>query len=121
MISGKGESMGKINVLVVRPMEGPVMEEVENTLEGYYAVMGCDRIQCVYPFGDEAVLVCDDLGKFRGEPNRILRSWDGRVADILHGTFFICGIDGEEFASLPEELADKYTGMFRAPESIVWS
>ncbi len=109
--------MGKrIEVLVVRPSEAPKMESIEDSLERYYEVMDCDCIQAVYPFDDKAALVCDDEGKFRQKPNRALFTKDGEIADVVYGTFLICGIKGADFVSLTKEQADKYMKMFRYPE-----
>jgi hypothetical protein len=41
---------------------------------------------------------------------------NGTPYDILKGTFFICGIDTEDFCSISDELAEKYTERFRWPE-----
>lgn len=62
-------------------------------------------------------IVCHDEGKLIGlEHNRALRDGDGNVYDILCGPFFVCGLGEENFASLPEELIDKYTRLFQHPE-----
>ena len=36
--------------------------------------------------------------------------------DIISGTFFICGIKGEDFTGLNETQLKKYTEMFKYPE-----
>ena len=41
---------------------------------------------------------------------------EGTPYDILKGTFFICGINTEDFCSISDELAEKYTEKFRWPE-----
>lgn len=106
--------MGKIRVMVVRPMEAPKMEMVENSLEGFYGLLDCDTVETVYPFppADRVVLVCDEEGKFRKGPNRALKDRDGNMYDVVFGTFFVCGVKGGDFASLPKKLEDKYMKMF---------
>ena len=37
---------------------------------------------------------------------------------IVAGTFFICGDNGEDFCSLPDDLCEKYVQKFAVPESI---
>ena len=39
--------------------------------------------------------------------------------DILAGTFFICGLGEEDFASLPKDMQDKYEEKFHQPESFL--
>lgn len=64
--------------------------------------------------------VCDDEGKLNGKPlNRALRDEDGTVYDIVAGTFFVCGLGEEDFASLPKELQKKYKDKFRKPEAFL--
>ena len=36
--------------------------------------------------------------------------------DIIFGPFFICDCSGEEFGSLTDDQAKRYTEMFRLPE-----
>ena len=105
-----------IDVLVVRPMMKPEMVTIEASLNGYYELNDCEMIEAVYPFDDPVALVCDEEGKLTGRaPNRALKQ-DGKIYDVIFGTFFICGIKGSDFSSLSEELAEKYTEMFRSPE-----
>lgn len=109
--------MGKIDVLVVRPMEAPKMEKVEASLDGYYGLIGCSTIQAIYPFDDPVALVCDDEGKLtRKKPNRALKA-DGEVYDVVFGTFFVCGLGEEDFCSLTDEQAKKYAELFKNREA----
>ena len=39
--------------------------------------------------------------------NRGLRDETGEIYDIMAGTFLVVGLDGEDFASLSPELAQK--------------
>ena len=110
----------KIEVVVVRPMEKPVVRKIEDSLESYYKEIGCEYIEAVYPFDDPVVLVCDEDGKSRQMPNRALKR-DGKIYDVVFGTFFICGIDGTEFADIPGDLKKKYMDMFKSPEAYLKS
>ena len=86
--------------------------EIEPTLTAEQQVVG-GLIDCVYPWpNDMAALVCNDEGKLNGLPlNRALEDYD-----VIAGTFFICGISGENFCSLTEEQTARYLQKFRAPE-----
>ena len=56
-----------------------------------------------------------DEGKIMGLPlNRVLEDYD-----IITGTFFICGIQGENFSSLTEQQLQKYQQKFRCPEKFI--
>ncbi|SCH03498.1 Uncharacterised protein [uncultured Ruminococcus sp.] len=46
--------------------------------------------------------------------NRVLEDYD-----IITGTFFICGIQGENFSSLTEQQLQKYQQKFRCPEKFI--
>ena len=106
----------KIRVLLVEPLERPRLVEVEHTLENLQELVG-GSIQAVYPWDDPVGLVCDDDGKFKGYvPNRALVDDDGNPYDIIVGTFFICGLGRENFASISDELAERFTERFHWPE-----
>ena len=107
---------GKIRLLLVEPLESPRLVEVEHTLENLQKLVG-GSIQAVYPWDEPVGLVCDDDGKFKGYvPNRALVDEDGDPYDIIVGTFFICGLGRENFASISDELAERFTERFRWPE-----
>ena len=38
---------------------------------------------------------------------------------IIAGTFFICGLDVEDFTDLPDNMAEKYEKMFLKPEIFI--
>ena len=63
------------------------------------------NIEAVTSLRNASAIVCNDMGKFQGLPcNRPLLDESGLVPlDILHGTFFITGMNGEHFVSLTEE------------------
>ena len=106
-----------IRMLRIDPLEKPVLIEVEHSLKKLQELVG-GTLQAVYPWPEDYVAVLtDDEGKFKGYPaNRILEDEDGEPYDILVGPFFICGLSMEDFASLPDDLAEKYTEKFKYPE-----
>jgi len=106
----------KIKVLLVEPLEKPRVVEVEHTLECFHDLVG-GYIQAVYPWNTNAALICDDEGKYKGyRANRALVDEDGEPYDIVVGTFLICGISEDNFASLTEEQEKRFTDLFRWPE-----
>ena len=80
-----------MKILVVEPLKVPYEKEIDGSLESMQAVVG-GLIQLLYPFEDpELALICNDEGKILGLPyNRALRDEDGRVYDVVAGTFFLC-------------------------------
>lgn len=105
-----------IRVLLVEPMEKPRLVTVEHTLENLQKLVD-GYIQAIYPWEDLVAVVCDEDGIANGkEPNRLLMDEDGTPYDVLKGTFFICGIDEDDFCSISDELAEKYAERFRWPE-----
>lgn len=45
-----------------------------------------------------------------------LKSKEKEIADIIHGTFFICDCTGSDFGSLSREQAERYAKQFKNPE-----
>ena len=106
----------KIKVLVVEPMQEPYVKEIDAGLKFLQKEVG-GTIQAVYPFEEEAAVICNDEGKINGmELNRALRDDNGRVYDIIAEPFLICGLDGDRFGSLPDELINKFSEQFNQPE-----
>ena len=109
----------KMMILVVEPMKEPYVKEIDPGLHALQAEVGGD-IGATYPFSDPVALVCNDEGKLIGlDLNRGLRDETGEIYDIMAGTFLVVGLDGEDFASLSPELAQKYTEHFRQPEQFI--
>ena len=111
--------MEKIRLLKVEPLKAPVLIEAEHTLEKLQELVG-GTIQAIYPWDDLVALLCDDDGKGKGyPPNRVLVDEDGEPYDIVVGTFYICGLTREDFGSISDELAEKFTERFRYPEMLM--
>jgi len=108
-----------VRVLIVEPERKPVVREIDDTLEAMQKVVG-GWIQALYPFEEPVALVANDEGKLLGLPmNRGLRDEDGSLYDIVFGTFFICGLSEENFASLTDEQIQKFQTIFAIPEIFV--
>lgn len=108
-----------INVLLVEPGQYPRMTSIGSDLHSLQKAVGGD-IEAIYPYYDPIAIVCAEEGKINGDPlNRAIRDEDNDIVDIIAGTFFVCGLGEEDFASLPKELQDKYEEKFHQPESFL--
>ena len=108
-----------MKVLIVEPLKVPYEKEIDGSLASMQAVVG-GLIQLLYPFEDaELALICNDDGKILGLPyNRALRDEDGRIYDVVAGTFFLCRApaDSENLEGLTEGQMEWSTERFRCPE-----
>ena len=107
-----------MRILVVEPERRPEVKEIDGSLKSMQKIVG-GYIQALYPFNDPVALVVNDDGKLLNLPaNRGLRDENGRIYDIVCGTFFICGApaDCDHFTSLTTEQIEKYRDRFHTPE-----
>ena len=103
-----------MQVVLVEPGKAARITEIGEDLQDMQEIVG-GLIQALYPWEDPAAIVCNDEGKIMGLPlNRVLEDYD-----IITGTFFICGIQGENFSSLTEQQLQKYQQKFRCPEKFI--
>lgn len=108
-----------IKVLIVEPMREPYAKEIDAGLKSLQTEVG-GNIQAVYPFDEEAAVICNEEGKINGlELNRALKDDNGRIYDVIAGTFLICGLDGDRFGSLPDDLIRKFSEQFKRPETFI--
>ncbi len=121
MEAEKGAQMEeKITVLLVRPMLPPQAVEIDNTLKAMQQAVGGD-IEAVYPFDDRVTIICNEEGKLLGlQPCRGLFDSEGQLQDILVGNFFLCGENGDNFASLTAAQLETYAAKFAQPEDFVF-
>lgn len=107
----------KLKVLVIEPAKKPYVKEIDHSLEEMQKIVG-GSIQALYPFEDRVGLICNDESKILPGflPNRALRDETGKIYDIICGTFFIAGLEEEDFCSLSDELIEKFRGMYDTPE-----
>ena len=95
--------MSKITVLVVEPEKKPYVKEIDNTLMSLQLEVG-GGIQAIYPFDEPVAIVCADCAKLEGIPlNRAQRDENGKVYDIIAGTFLVVGLTDVGFGSLSKE------------------
>ena len=111
--------MERMKVLLVEPMKAPRLVEIDHDLDTMQKLVG-GTIACTYPWEDLVGLVHAEDGIALGYPlNRMLRDEDGNVYDIVPGAFFICGLTRDDFGSLSDELAEKFSVLFRYPEMFI--
>lgn len=100
-----------MNVLIIEPEKAPREAEIGEGLKAMQDVVG-GYIEAVYPYDDSVALVCNEEGKLIGLPlNRKIEDFD-----IIAGTFFICGLSEDNFATLEPELMEKYKEKLARPE-----
>ena len=105
-----------MDVLVIDPLKKPYIKDIDSGLSSLQHEVG-GYIEATYPYEDLVGLVCNEEGKLDGLPlNRAIYGDDGEIIDIIAGTFLIVGLSEDNFTSLPDELADKYTKLFESPE-----
>ena len=113
-----------MNMEIVAVMPGCKPERITmpHTLEAMQHMVG-GYIQAIYPYEDPVAIVCNEEGKISAlEPNRAVRDLDtNEIIDIICGTFFICGLNEDDFCSLTEEQITKYSKLFHSPEVFLWN
>ena len=111
-----------MRIVIVEQGRKPYETELECDLESMQHCVG-GAIEAVYePEGRDAALICNDEGKLLNLPlNRALRDEDGKIYDVIAGTFFICGAppDSESFTSLTDEQVAYWLKRFAKPEFFV--
>ena len=103
-----------MNVLVVEPGMAPYEKEI-NGLEEMQAVVG-GLITALYPFEEKEALVANDEAINMGlEFNRSVEGGYGGV----FGTFFVCGLEEENFCSLPPEQMELFKKKYHHAEILI--
>ena len=109
-----------MKILIIEPDKAPRRAEIDGSLTAMQGVVG-GLIQAISPFDADPTiaLICHDEGKLMGLPlNRVLRDEDGRIYDVICGTFFLCAAppDSDCFAGLSDEQLERYADFYRCPE-----
>ena len=105
-----------MKIVKVEPGKKAEIAEIANDLEAMQALVG-GNIECIYWHNGPVVIICNEEGKLRGlELNRALTTEDGRMCDVIAGTFFIAGVEGEEFIGLSDEQAEEFRAIYEKPE-----
>lgn len=113
------EKLNELEVLLVEPGQYAKMTTIEAGLSSMQEIVG-GYIQTVNYFDEPVTLVCNEEGKINGsELNRAIKDDNGKIVDIIAGTFFVCGVGDENFTSLPPEHREKFEKMFKKPEAFL--
>ena len=105
-----------MKILVVEPLKHPYVEDIDGSLKSMQEIIG-GGVHATHPFDDAVDVITTDMAKLIEQPmNRVLRDNDGRVDDVLCGTFLVCGISNDRFISLTDEQIKRYTQLFYVPE-----
>ena len=107
-----------MKILLVEPEKAPERIEISGDLESMQQIVG-GSIQAIYPFDEPIALICNEEGKLNGLPlNRALRDEDGKIYDVITGTFFLCGAPSEEesITSLTKNQLEELEIRFHTPE-----
>ena len=113
------EKLNELEVLLVEPGQYAKMTTIDAGLSSMQNVVG-GNIEAVHYFDEPIVLICNEEGKINGsELNCAIKDDNGKVVDIVAGTFFICGEGDENFTSLPPEHREKFEKMFKKPEAFL--
>ena len=93
---GRGLKERQIMVVIKEPGKAARVDPLfDNTLESFQKAVG-GYIECVpVGYGSGLVLICNEEGKLRGLPFNVRMGFD----DIV-GSMVVCGVRGDEFASL---------------------
>lgn len=99
-----------MKIVVVEPFKRPYVKIIDGELKTMQNIVG-GYIQMVY-LTDKIALICNEEGKIAGLPsNRTIFE----IMDIIAGTFFICGLNEDDFASLNDEQAEYYLEKYKYP------
>lgn len=99
-----------MRVLVVEPMKPCRVQEIPNTQEAMGQVVG-GRIES-FSYQREAI-ISNEQSKLLDLPlNRPLYDGSGTQIDMLRGTFFIAGVDGEHFTSLTDDQIQHFKALY---------
>ena len=109
-----------MKILVVEPLKHPFVEDIDGSMKSMQEIIG-GGIHATHPLDDFVNVITTDMGQLIEQPmNRVLRDDDGRVDDVLCGTFMICGVSDEDYISLTDEQIKRYTQLFYVPEVFLY-
>ena len=117
------EKKDRLEVLYVRPNEEAKFIEIDNDIASMQELVD-GFIEEYMPFDDEVAVICNEEGKKKNlDFNRGIYDKNGKLLDIICGSFFLCyaPIESEKFLPLPANLRTKYEKMFKAPEQFFLS
>ena len=105
-----------MRVLFIPCGKRPEIREIDGSLKSMQELVG-GLIEDVSWDDEKMALICNDEGLLLGlPPNRSIRWEETGGCAIIHGDFFLCGVDGENYTSLSPELIGFYERRFHYPE-----
>ena len=121
----KQDEKEMLRVILCKPGETAKVVEIEDELESMQDLVG-GLIEPYDPFYSETdpryenvILVCNEEGKLMQLPlNRAIVDEDGRVMDVIRGSFFLCyaPVESERFLSIPPDLEEEFLRKYELPE-----
>lgn len=109
------KAIEQMTVLMVEPGYEPYEKAIPNTLAAKQELVG-GLITAIYPYEEMVAIVANDESILLGMDFN--RSVEGGYGGIC-GTFFVCGLGEDNFASLSPELIEKYREKFRRAEILL--
>lgn len=105
-----------MKIVKVEPGKKAEIAEIANDLDAMQELVG-GFIECIYWHDGPFVIICNEEGKLQGlRLNRALMTEDRQIADVIAGTFFIAGFEGDEFTGLSDEDAERFRAIYEKPE-----
>ena len=107
-----------MRVLMILPGKTPVETRMIDDLQHWQRAVsehGEDsQMEVVYPFEDNAVIVCNEESKLNGMAGN-----HRLYGDIIAGPMYIVGDNGDgNFCDLTDEQVETYSNLFAEPEEI---
>ena len=93
-----------MRVVMMEPGEKAYVTDIDSSLETMQTIVG-GYIECINPWGNKIVMVCNDEGKIAGLPLNIAINTEW-CRDIICGTIFFCSEAGEDLTDLSDEEVD---------------
>ena len=59
-LGNRERGLGRMKVLLIKPMEHPQVVDIENSLKEFYRILDCDCITATYPWEADAVALVTD-------------------------------------------------------------
>ena len=91
--------MAKIKVIIKEPGKEARLDYIENTLEAIQKMV--DGYIETLTFASDAVIICDEEGKFKDKPYNCHLFGQDYV-----GTIIIAGVDGDSFSDFAPTVKD---------------
>lgn len=101
--------MSKIRILALPVDREPYITNIENSLKNMQRFVGGYIETVTVLKNPQVILVCDEEGLLKGRAvNPSIPDSDehGEWGMVIVGDCFLCGVDGEEFADLPDKWKD---------------